>query len=64
MKDKLLPVVLCVVSAVLAHAASVSGVRFSQDPGTRKVTITYNLDEDAIITMDVCTNGTASGVKN
>lgn len=60
MKDKLLPVVLCVVSAVWAQAASVSGVRVSQDPGTRKVTITYNLDEDAIITMDVCTNGTAS----
>ena len=52
---------LCVGAAVLAKATPViSNVEWSQDPNTHKVTITYDLTEGAIVTIDVCTNGTAS----
>ena len=47
----------------VAHAAApaVSNVALSQDPNTRLVTVTYDLTgADAIITLDVLTNGTAS----
>ena len=43
-----------------AAAAGVSITSWSQDPGTRKVTVTYSLTEAAIVTMDVCTNGNVS----
>lgn len=47
--------------AALAALPSVSNVALSQDPATRLVTVTYDLaGADAIITLDVLTNGTAS----
>lgn len=52
---------LCIaMSAVVDAAPVVSGVSWSQDPATRKVTVTYSLSESAIVTMDVCTNGNVS----
>ena len=41
-------------------AADVTITSWSQDPATRKVTVTYDLTESAIVTMDVCTNGNVS----
>ncbi|MBR4171481.1 MAG: formylglycine-generating enzyme family protein [Kiritimatiellae bacterium] len=47
--------------AAYAATPSVSNVTLAQDPATRLVTVTYDLaDADAIITLDVLTNGTAS----
>ncbi len=58
---KLECVLLACVACVSAVAAPViSNVAWSQDPATRRVTVTYDLNERAIVTMDVCTNGTVS----
>ena len=45
----------CVAVPVL-HAATVSGVALEQDPATGAVSVTYTLDEPAIVTVDVRTN--------
>ena len=47
----------CCLAAVSSEAgATVSGVGFSQDPLSGKATVTYSIDEPAIITVDVRTN--------
>ena len=49
----------------LTAAPEVSNVTFDQDPATRKVTITYDLSaEDAIVTIDILTNGVSIGESN
>lgn len=50
--------------SVCAYAyadAMVSNVAVSQDAATARVTVTYDLDEDAIVTLDVATNGVSVG---
>ena len=61
----------CVVSALsvaslLADPADpqVSNVVVVQNPMTRQVKVTYHLDEPAIMTMDVLTNGVSIGGSN
>ena len=57
----MLVAVLSAGCVALAAVPSVSNVTLAQDPATRLVTVTYDLaDADAIITLDVVTNGTAS----
>ena len=52
-------------SASLLASPKVSNVTMTQDPYTRVVTVTYNLaDEDAIITLDITTNGVSIGAEN
>ena len=46
----------CVAAALSAAGATVSGVGFSQDPSTGKATVSYSIDEPAIVTVDVRTN--------
>ncbi|MBQ3289252.1 MAG: formylglycine-generating enzyme family protein [Kiritimatiellae bacterium] len=46
----------CLAAVSVAAGATVSGVGFSQDPQTGRATITYSIDEPAIITVDVRTN--------
>ena len=63
---KLVFVVAAFVSASLFASVAkpvVTASSWSQDKGSRKVTVSYTLDAPAIVTMDVLTNvtGTASG---
>ena len=51
--------ILAAVACVHATPA-ISNFSWTQDPATRKVTVTYDLSETAIVTMDVCTNGNVS----
>ena len=46
----------CIAAVSAAAGATVSGVGFSQDPQSGRATITYSIDEPAIITVDVRTN--------
>jgi len=60
------------LSAVLLSAAvcanpadpQISNVRLQQDAITRRVTVKYDLDETAVVTMDVLTNGVSIGGAN
>ena len=60
------------LSAVLLSAAAfanpadpqISNVRLQQDSNTRRVTVKYDLDEAAVVTMDVLTNGVSIGGAN
>ncbi len=60
------------LSAVLLSAAAfanpadpqISNVRLQQDSITRRVTVKYDLDEAAVVTMDVLTNGVSIGGAN
>lgn len=51
------------LSAPLSGAA-VSSIAISQDAATARVTVTYNLDENAIVTLDMATNGVSIGAAN
>ena len=53
-------------AAVFANPADpqISNVRLQQDSITRRVTIKYDLDEEAVVTMDVLTNGVSIGGAN
>ena len=51
------------LSATLSGAA-VSSIAISQDAATARVTVTYNLDENAIVTLDMATNGVSIGAAN
>ena len=57
---------LYTLSAALAAATAafaapdVSNVTMTQNDGNRKVTITYELSEDAVVTLDILTNSTAN----
>ncbi|MBQ7188356.1 MAG: formylglycine-generating enzyme family protein [Kiritimatiellae bacterium] len=65
MRSIVMLAVLSAGSAALAAAPSVSNVTLAQDPATRLVTVTYDLaDADAIITLDVTTNGVSVGDAN
>ena len=66
MKRALMFSAVTVALAGLADPADpqVSNVQISQDEQTRKVTVTYELDEPAIVTMDVLTNDVSIGAKN
>ena len=56
----------CPVLGLVADMADpqVSNVKVAQDSVTRRVTVTYDIDEPAIITMDVLTNGVSIGDAN
>ena len=51
----LMAIVACPVLGLVADMADpqVSDVKVTQDGVTRRVTVTYDLDEPAIVTMDV-----------
>ena len=53
-------------AAALADPADpqISNVRLEQDALSRRVTVMYNLDEAAVVTMDVLTNGVSIGGTN
>ena len=63
---------LTLLSAVLLSSAALAdpadpqiyNVRLEQDALTRRVTVMYNLDEPAVVTMDVLTNGVSIGGAN
>ena len=60
------------LSAVLLAAAvcadpadpQISNVRLEQNSVSRRVTVRYDLDEAAVVTMDVLTNGVSIGGAN
>ena len=66
MKAQLSFMTLMAAAAAFADPADpqVKDVQVSQDPASRRVTVTYKLDEDAIVTMDVLTNGVSIGGAN
>ena len=47
--------------SLLAVTPKVANVSYEQNPNTRVVTVTYDIDQDAIITLDVLTNGVSIG---
>ena len=62
-------IIISSVLAALCAAANPSDPQINllnveQDPYSRRVTATYTLDESAIVTMDVLTNGVSIGGKN
>ena len=59
-KCLLMPFICIVLGSMMKADPVVSGVSWKQDTATRKITVTYNLSETAIVTMDVCTNGNVS----
>ena len=64
---KLVFVVAAFVSASLFASVAkpvVTASSWSQDKGSRKVTVSYTLDAPAIVTMDVLTNGVSIGMRN
>lgn len=61
---KLLTGVLSMAFAFLSADAKVSNVSVGQDAATARVTVTYDLADDAIITLDLQTNGVSIGATN
>jgi len=55
---------VCSAGAVFASAPTVSNVQFTQSGLTRAVTVTYELDAPAIVTVDFQTNGVSIGAAN
>ena len=66
MKKSILPIAAFAALAAVADPADprISNVSVSQDPVSRRVTVTYGLDEDAVVTMDVMTNHVSIGGQN
>ena len=60
MKKLIVAIAACASIPGLAAVPIVSNVHMSQPSGTREVTITYNLDAAAVVTLDVQTNATAN----
>jgi formylglycine-generating enzyme required for sulfatase activity len=60
LKTTLLSVAALAAFAAYPENGPVSGVSWTYDSGRRIAEITYNLSESAIVTIDVCTNGTVS----
>ncbi len=50
--------------SAFATVPTVSNVFVQQDRGTRLVTVTYDLDADAVVTVDFTTNGVSIGAVN
>lgn len=59
-KKLIAAIAAAVAIPVMATVPTVSNVHMSQPSGTREVTITYNLDAAAVVTLDVQTNATAN----
>jgi formylglycine-generating enzyme required for sulfatase activity len=59
-KTMILSVSVLAAAAAYPENGPVSGVSWTYDSGRRIAEITYNLSESAIVTIDVCTNGTVS----
>ena len=57
---------ILLATAVFADPADpqISNVRLSQNSVSRRVTVQYDLDEAAVVTMDVLTNGVSIGGAN
>ena len=57
---------ILLTTVILADPADpqISNVRLDQDVSSRRVTVQYNLDEAAVVTMDVLTNGVSIGGAN
>ena len=62
---------ICLSTALLAAAVladpadpQISNVRLEQNSVSRRVTVQYDLDEKAVVTMDVLTNGVSIGGAN
>ena len=53
-----------IVAHVLEAAPVVSGVTTAFDGDTRMMTVGYTLSEDAIVTVDILTNGVSIGAKS
>ena len=66
MKTRLTVITAFTASLAFADPADpqISNVQVSQDPANRQVSVTYALDEAAIVTMDVLTNGVSIGGEN
>ena len=47
-----------------AETAAPDGVDFHQDAASKIVTVRYSLDEEAVVTLDVLTNGVSIGAAN
>ena len=61
MANKISITLLCsTITLALAAEPVVSQVEWAWNSDTRKVLVSYNLSEEAIVTMDVCTNGAVS----
>jgi len=50
--------------SLLAVTPKVTNVTYVQNPNSRVVTVSYDIDRDAIITLDVLTNGVSIGQEN
>ena len=55
---------VCSTGVAFANAPVVSNVQFRQNTQTRAVTLTYDLDAPAIVTVDFQTNGVSIGAAN
>ena len=57
---------ILLTTVILADPADpqISNVRLDQNVSSRRVTVQYNLDEAAVVTMDVLTNGVSIGGAN
>ena len=57
---------ILLAAAVFADPADpqISNVRLNQNSISRRVTVQYDLDEAAVVTMDVLTNGVSIGGVN
>lgn len=50
--------------SLVAVTPKVTNVSYVQNPNSRVVTVSYDIDRDAIITLDVLTNGVSIGQEN
>ena len=57
---------ILLAAAVFADPADpqISNVRLNQNSISRRVTVQYDLDEAAVVTMDVLTNGVTIGMQH
>ena len=64
---KLIPLATILLAAVVCADPAdpqISNVRLNQNSISRRVTVQYDLDEAAVVTMDVLTNGVSIGGEN
>ena len=60
-----LSAVAVLAAGIVGATPSVSNVAMVQDPGSRVVTVTYDLGtEPAIVTLDITTNNVSIGAEN
>ena len=63
MKKLIMTIVLGMAAASYAASPALTGVSVQQN-SSRLVTITYNVDQECIVTVDVLTNGVSIGEAN